>query len=168
VPRRALPWVGLAVRLVAAAIWLVAGIAKIADLERFRTQVEAYDLLPHALVAPFAFSITVVLSVAGYYLLAGLLVRPVAILTTVLMVGFLVAQAQAWARGLSLDCGCFGTLAPKSHVGVWTVLRDAALGLPGLALAARPSRLLSLDGALLGLEDTWHVGEPEEERAATT
>ena len=45
----ALPWVGLAVRLLAAAIWLVSGVSKLVDLSQFETQVYAYELLPTAL-----------------------------------------------------------------------------------------------------------------------
>jgi uncharacterized membrane protein YphA (DoxX/SURF4 family) len=151
------PWLGLAVRLAAAAIWLFAGITKLTGLRQFRTEVAAYDLLPHALVGPFAYALPFVEAAAGLYLLAGLLVRPAAILTSVLLAAFLVAQGQAWARGLSLDCGCFGSLAP-STVGFWTVARDVALGLPGLLLAFRPARLLSLDRRLLGLEDRFAAG----------
>jgi len=157
--RSALPWAGLGVRLLAAAIWLVAGAAKLADLEHFRDQVGAYDLLPHAVVGPFAYLLPFLEVGAGLYLLIGLLVRPTAILTCVLMAAFLVAQVQAWARGLSLDCGCFGTLASES-VGFGSVLRDAALGLPGLALAIRPARRWSLDSRLLGLDDAWRPRAP--------
>jgi putative oxidoreductase len=75
----------------------------------------------------------------------------------VLMVAFLVAQAQAWARGLSLDCGCFGALA-QQKVGFWSIARDAALGIPGLVLALRPARYLSLDQRFLGLPDAFAPG----------
>jgi uncharacterized membrane protein YphA (DoxX/SURF4 family) len=153
VPRAVLPWVGLAIRLAAAAIWLVAGIAKLTGLEQFRAQVEAYRLLPHALTGVFAYALPLVEAGLGLYLLVGLLVRPAAIFTSVLMVAFLTAQIQAWARGLSLDCGCFGALGGGSHVGLWTVLRDAALGVPGLVLVVWPARKLSLDSALLGHRD---------------
>ena len=61
-------------------------------------------------------------------------------------------MAQAWARGLSLDCGCFGSLA-REQVGLGTILRDAAFGLPSLALALWPARLLSVDGAWVGPPD---------------
>ena len=148
---------GLAIRLVAAAIWLLAGIAKLFDLEHFRSQVAAYKLLPHALVTPFAYGLPFLETFVGLYLLLGLLVVPVAILSCVLMVAFLVAQAQAWARGLSLDCGCFGALA-QQKVGFWSIARDAALGIPGLVLALRPARYLSLDQRFLGLPDAFAPG----------
>ena len=147
--RSALPWVGLAVRLAAAAIWLTAGIAKILDLEHFHSQVAAYKLLPHALVEPFAYALPFVETFAGLYLLLGLATRAAAIFTCVLMAAFLTAQIQAWARGLQLDCGCFGALA-QQRVGFWSIARDAALGIPGLVLAIWPARKLSLDRRLLG------------------
>jgi uncharacterized membrane protein YphA (DoxX/SURF4 family) len=146
--------VGLAIRSVAAAIWLLAGIAKLFDLEHFRAQVAAYKLLPHALVTPFAYGLPFLETFVGVYLLLGLLVAPAAILTCVLMAAFLIAQAQAWSRGLSLDCGCFGTLS-QQRVGFWSIARDAVLGIPGLILVFRPARYLSLDARYLGLPDAF-------------
>lgn len=143
---------GLVIRLGAAAIWLVAAIAKIVDLQHFHAQVDQYRLLPHAVEAPFAYILPFVELLIGLYLLVGLLTRAASILACVLLVLFIVAEAQAWARGLSLDCGCFGSLT-HSHVGAWTIVRDLALGLPTLLLAFRPARWLSLDDRLLGLPD---------------
>jgi uncharacterized membrane protein YphA (DoxX/SURF4 family) len=144
-------WIGVAVRLAAAAIWLVAGIAKLLDLEQFRRQVEAYDVLPGGLAAPFAYALPFVEAALGLYLAAGLLVRAAAAVSTALLVVFVAALLQAWARGLSLDCGCFGAVA-RETVGPLAVLRDAALGLPGLVLLLWPARRLSVD-ALRGLPD---------------
>ena len=39
--------------------------------------------------------------------------RPAAWLSLGLLVIFTVAQAQAWARGLAIDCGCFGAIDVK-------------------------------------------------------
>jgi uncharacterized membrane protein YphA (DoxX/SURF4 family) len=125
--RELLPWVGLAVRLTAAAIWLFAGITKLSDLVEVAI---------------------------GAYLLVGAMVRPTAILACVLMVIFLVAEAQAWARGLSIDCGCFGTTV-QTQVGAATILRDIALGVPSALMAWRPARKLSVDASLLGREDAF-------------
>ena len=93
-----MPSIGLALRVAAAGIWLVAGGAKIAGLDHFHAQVEQYRLLPHALEAPFAYTLPFVEVLVGLYLLVGLLTRVAAIAACVLMVLFLVAQAQAWAR----------------------------------------------------------------------
>lgn len=151
---RALPWAGLAVRLGAGAIWLVAGAAKLADLQHFHAQVNAYDVLPASLATVFAYTLPLLEVAVGLYLLVGLLVRPAAIVSCLLMAVFIVAMAQAWARGLSLDCGCFGAIA-KEPVGLGSVARDAALGIPGLLLVLWPARRLSLDERWLGLPDRW-------------
>jgi hypothetical protein len=68
------------------------------------------------------------------------------------MVMFVVALSQAWARGLVLNCGCFGTLSLE-RVGGATVARDIALGIPTLLMAIWPARFLSLDTRLFGLPD---------------
>jgi len=73
------------------------------------------------------------------------------------MVMFLVAQGQAWARGPSLDCGCFGTLA-RERVGLVSVLRDVALGIPTLFMLWRPARALSLDARLFARPQTLEPG----------
>ena len=143
---------GLAIRVAAAAIWLLAGASKVADLTHFHAQVDQYRLLPHALEAPFAYALPFVELFVGVYLLIGLLTRMAGIAACALMVLFLIAQAQAWARGLSLDCGCFGTLTHE-RVGFITILRDVALGLPSLVMALYPARLLSIDRSFLGLPD---------------
>ena len=130
---RALPWLGLAARLAAGVIWLVAGIAKARDFDAFHAQVAGYDLVPHALVSWVAYGLPLLEIALGAYLVVGLLVRPAAWLSAGLLAVFIAAQAQAWARGLVIDCGCFGTL-DRHRVGGATIARDLALALPTLVV----------------------------------
>ena len=49
-----------------------------------------------------------------------------------MLVVFVFALAVAWARGLNVDCGCFGArgfdvLAPTKNHGI-AILRDVVLG----------------------------------------
>ena len=106
--RELLPWLGLAVRLTAAGIWLFAGITKLADLDGFRAQVDAYQVLPHALVSPFSYGLPLVEVAIGGYLLVGAMVRPTAILASVLMVIFL------WPRRRPGRAGCRSTAAASA------------------------------------------------------
>ena len=99
-------------------------------------------------MAPFAYGLPFLEAGIGLYLALGLFIRPVALLACGLMIVFIAAQAQAWARGLSLSCGCFGALA-QEHVGFWAILRDAS-GLPTIVLAIWPARLYSADRKLFG------------------
>jgi uncharacterized membrane protein YphA (DoxX/SURF4 family) len=159
---RGLPWLGLAIRMGAAAVWIVAGVAKLPEMESFRTLVERYGILPHVLAAPFAFVLPFVEIALGLYLAAGLFVRGAAGAGTVLFAVFLAAQATAWARGLNLDCGCFGA-AVQSKVGPLTMLRDVALGIPTFLMLALPARLFSLDKRLFGAPDAFDGGLPRAE-----
>jgi uncharacterized membrane protein YphA (DoxX/SURF4 family) len=156
---RLLPWAGLAVRLAGSAVWIFAGVTKLTDLDGFQLQVHAYQVLPSGLESAFSYALPLVEVVLGLYLLAGALVRPVAVVSCVLMAIFIAAEAQAWARGLAIDCGCFGTTV-QTTVGATTILRDLALGIPFYLLAWRPARRLSVDQALLGREDRFAITPP--------
>ena len=152
--RQALPYIGVAVRLLAAGIWLFAGVSKVFDLASFHDKVDKYQLLPHMLEAPFAYTLPFVEILVGIYLAVGLLTRVAAAAGCVLMVLFLIALTQAWARGLVLDCGCFGSIV-QEKVGPVAILRDMALGLPTLAMLIWPARRFSLDSRLLGKPDVF-------------
>jgi hypothetical protein len=57
------------------------------------------------------------------------------------MVLFIAAIAQAWARGLSIDCGCFGgggTVDPGETKYLSEILRDTGLALLALYLVRYP------------------------------
>jgi uncharacterized membrane protein YphA (DoxX/SURF4 family) len=167
---RTLAAAGVAVRLAAAAVWLVAGAAKLPHIEAFRDAVGRYDVLPAVLAAPFAYALPFLEIGLGLYLALGLFVRGTAGVGTLLFAAFLAAQAQAWARGLVIDCGCFGTGVPSS-VGLGTMLRDFALGIPTFAMLAFPARGLSLDRRLFGAEDRFGLlfgrGAPRPDRTVS-
>ena len=149
---RALPWLGLALRVAASLVWLTAGVAKIPALPEFRDLVARYALLPEVLLTPVSYALPFVQIGLGLYLAAGLFVRGSAAVGTILQLSFLAAQALALIRGIPLECGCFG-VAVKTSVGATTLLRDLALGLPTFVMLAAPARRLSLDSRLFGTPD---------------
>jgi uncharacterized membrane protein YphA (DoxX/SURF4 family) len=148
---------GLAIRIAAAAVWIVAGAAKVPQIESFRELVGRYGILPPVLAAPFAYVLPFFEIGLGLYLAAGLFVRGSALVGTFLFAVFLAAQAQAWARGITLDCGCFGT-AVQTTVGPLTLLRDLGLGIPTFLMLALPARRFSLDRRLFGAKDHFSGG----------
>ena len=154
--RTVLPWLGLAIRLGAASVWIIAGAAKIPQIESFHVLVERYGILPHLLAAPFSYVLPFLEIALGLYLAAGLFVRGTALVGTLLFAVFLAAQVSAWARGITLDCGCFGA-ALQSRVGPLTILRDLGLGVPTFLMLGLPSRRLSLDSRLFGAPDGFAV-----------
>lgn len=148
---RALDVAGLAVRLGLAAVWLVSGGLKVVDPDGTRVAVGAYDVLPGGLVAPVATALPLVELALGTVLLVGAFTRVAAVASMLLLVVLMAGVAQAWARGLTIDCGCFGGGGAVSAADTrypQELARDTGF----LALAAwllvRPATALSLDGWL--------------------
>jgi uncharacterized membrane protein YphA (DoxX/SURF4 family) len=147
VRRALLPWLGTAARLLLGAVFVVAGALKLPDPAAAVRAVRAYRLLPEELVAPVAFGMPVLEIAVGLALLAGVFVRTAAIASAVLLIVFIAAVASAWARGLQIDCGCFGdggeVGAGETAYGA-EILRDLALLLAALGLARWPRSRLAL------------------------
>ncbi|GHF79871.1 putative membrane protein YphA (DoxX/SURF4 family) [Amycolatopsis bartoniae] len=100
--------VGTVVRLGLSAVWLTSGSIKLADPGQTYLAVKAYQLLPDAVVHPVATALPLFELALGVLLLAGLLTRAAAVGSAVLLVLFIAGVSQSWARGLTIDCGCFG------------------------------------------------------------
>ena len=145
-----LPWLATAARLLLGGVFVVAGALKVPDPAAAVRAVRAYRLLPESLVAPVAFGLPVVEIAVGLALIAGVFVRTAAITAAVLLVVFIVGVGSAWARGLQIDCGCFGgggEVAAGNTAYPAEILRDAALLLVALALARWPRSRLALGNA---------------------
>jgi uncharacterized membrane protein YphA (DoxX/SURF4 family) len=111
--------------------------------------VRNYQLLPEAVVPFVGHALPVLEVIVGLCLLLGLLTRPAAVVSAVLMAAFVVGIASAWARGLSIDCGCFGggggSVENATAKYPWEIARDTALLLASLWLVWRPGTPGALD-----------------------
>ena len=128
-------WVSLGARLLLGGVLLVAGALKVSDPETAAQAVRAYELLPSSLVQPVGWGMPFLEIAIGLLLVVGFGVRVSAAAAGVFMIVFIVAVSSAWARGLSIDCGCFGgggQVAPGQTKYLQEILRDAGL----LVLAA--------------------------------
>jgi uncharacterized membrane protein YphA (DoxX/SURF4 family) len=144
------PWLATAARLLLGGVFLVAGALKLPDPAAAVRAVRAYELLPEPLVAPVAFGLPVLEIAVGLALVAGVFTRTAAIAAAVLLVVFIAGVASAWARGLQIDCGCFGdggAVAAGETAYPEEIARDVALLLVALALAWRPASRLALGGS---------------------
>jgi uncharacterized membrane protein YphA (DoxX/SURF4 family) len=101
-------WLGFAARLVIGGVWIVAGVLKLPDPAASVRAVRAYDLLPEAVVPTVGHLLPVVEVVVGTALVLGLLTRGGAVLSALLFLVFVGGIASVWARGISIECGCFG------------------------------------------------------------
>lgn len=146
-------WVGLVARLVVGGVWMVAGALKLPDPAASVRAVRAYDLLPEAVVPVVGHLLPVLEVVVGLLLLAGLLTRAAAGVSALLFVAFVIGIGAAWARGLQIDCGCFGGGGYEAGASAeypWEIARDTALLGASLLLVLRPRTPASLDAGLLG------------------
>ncbi|GEC28095.1 hypothetical protein PSA01_51240 [Pseudonocardia saturnea] len=139
---------GTAVRLALAVVWLVSGGAKLADPLQAAVAVDAYEILPPAAV-PFVATVLPLLELAlGGLLLLGVGTRLAAVVSVLLLIGFVAGLVQAWARGLSIDCGCFGAGGPVEageERYLSSLLRDLGFLALALWLSVRPRTLLAVD-----------------------
>jgi uncharacterized membrane protein YphA (DoxX/SURF4 family) len=149
---RTLDIVGTLARIGLAAVWLVSGLLKAVDPDQTYIAVRAYDVLPDAGVEVVAALLPWVELALGFLLLAGIGVRLVAVLSAALLVVFVAGVTQAWARGLAIDCGCFGgggAVEPGETTYVQELVRDAGFLLMAGWLVVRPRTVLALDDRLV-------------------
>jgi uncharacterized membrane protein YphA (DoxX/SURF4 family) len=140
--------IGTVARLGLAAVFLVSGTLKALDPDATYVAVRAYDLLPKAGVALVAGGLPWLEIALGLLLLAGVATRVVAAVSAGLLLLFVAGVTQAWARGLSIDCGCFGgggAVAPGETAYGLELLRDAGFLLMAGWLVVRPRTLGALD-----------------------
>jgi len=152
------PWLGTAARLILGGVWIAAGASKIGDLAASGRAVAAYRLLPHD-AATFLGAVLPFLEIAlGALLVVGLATRLGAVISAVLLIAFIAGIIAAWARGLRIDCGCFGgggDLAAEENPRYAAELaRDAGLLALSGFLAVFPRTKLSIDSAGLAGEAT--------------
>lgn len=97
-------------RLIVGGVLCYAGFMKaVAPYQEFAAAIEAYKILPSALLSPLAFSLPWVEMWVGIFLVAGFMTRQAAMAASVLFVLFLGAVVSALSRGIDLSsCGCFG------------------------------------------------------------
>lgn len=143
--------VGLVARLLLGGVVVVAGGLKLLHPAQSVLAVRGYQLLPYDVASSVGYALPLLEVVVGVLLLLGFFTRPAALVGGLLMVAFIIGISSAWARGISIDCGCFGgggTIAAAQTQYPKEILRDTGLLLCGLWLLVRPRSLFSLDGRL--------------------
>jgi len=147
-------WLSTLGRVLLGAVWLVAGLMKITDLDASVRAVRAYRLLPEVAAQALGAGLPMVEVLLGILLLLGAGIRAGAAISAVLLVAFLIGIGSAWARGLQIDCGCFGSggqlAAGARPTYGWEMLRDGGLLAVALLLLRWPIGPLSVDGMLCG------------------
>jgi uncharacterized membrane protein YphA (DoxX/SURF4 family) len=124
----------LALRLVLGAIFVYAAWTKLSNpWELFAMSIDSYQLLPLAMVELVARTLPWLELAIGVALISGMFLRTAAVGTTLLLALFFGLMVRAYAKGMEINCGCFGA----GEVISWkTLLRDGSLLAASLALAS--------------------------------
>ena len=140
--------IGLLARLGLAAVWLISGIIKAVDPRTTVVAVRAYQIFPESLVGIIAGILPFLEIALGVLLVIGLATRLTAVLSAVVLVAFIAGVISAAARGLSIDCGCFGgggDVAAGQTAYTEEILRDLGFLTLAVYLILRPETPLSVD-----------------------
>jgi len=119
-------------RVVLGGLFVYAGAVKALDPLDFAQNIRNYRLIGQELSFLAAVFLPWVEILAGAFLIAGVWRRGAALTVSGLLVFFIVLTLVTMARGIDVDCGCFGSLSRKSGVGV--IVEDALMLAMGLAL----------------------------------
>ncbi len=95
------------------AVFIYAGVVKIAEIEVFAVLIGAYGLLPEFLLLPAAVFLASLEIAAGIGLLFDLR-GSLAAVTGMLLLFIVVLSYGLW-MGLDVDCGCFGPDDPEAE-----------------------------------------------------
>lgn len=168
---KVLDLIGTLARLGLAAVWLISGAIKVADPNGTMASVRAYQLFPDG-VATLIGAVLPFLELAlGLLVLVGIGTRLVGVLSGLVLVIYIAGIAQSWARGLTIDCGCFGgggqVAAGQTHYPE-EILRDTGFLAMAVWLAVRPRTFASIDGWLFGQGESQDETDGADEDVSTT
>ena len=142
------PWLTLLARLILGGVLIVAGSLKVGNLQKSAMAVRAYEMLPIWLANLFGYVLPWIEIGIGSLLVLGALVKINGLFGAIIMLAFIIAIAQAWARGLSIDCGCFGgggSIDPEDTKYLSEIIRDIGLLGLGVFLYFYPKGRFALD-----------------------
>jgi len=124
----------LLLRFALGIIFLYAAWTKISrPWELFAMAIDSYGLLPLKWVELVARTLPWLEVAIGVFLIAGIFLRSAAVATTLLLAVFFSLMVRAYAKGMEINCGCFGA----GEVISWkTLLRDGSLLAAAVALAS--------------------------------
>lgn len=132
----------LVFRIFLAFIFIYAAILKIAEPGDFSQAIANYKLLPDISINFLAIILPWIEISTGILLLFGVAVKENSLIISGMLIIFIIAIGISLARGLDIDCGCFGT-ADGNEIGVIKLLQNIGLLVVGIILIIYNSTFLS-------------------------
>lgn len=123
-----------AARLAIAGVFLAAAFPKLVDPAGFADKLPNYRVFPDPLVNLIAVVVPPLELLSALALLTGRFYRGGVWLATLLMATFTALIGTILARGIDLDCGCFGAISSAPTSGLDLARNVVLLGLAALLL----------------------------------
>ena len=146
-----------AARLLLAAVLGYAGLVKVQDLTEAGRTVALYRIVPDDSAQLVGGVLPFIELALALLLVVGLATRAVAVATAVLMAVYIAAITSVWARGLSIDCGCFssgGALTSGAERGyAIDIARDLVFLGAAVLLVRNPRTRYALDRWVLDVKE---------------
>ena len=142
------PWLTFMARLILGGILVAAGGLKIDNLQKSAMAVRSYEMLPIGVANFLGYALPCIEIGIGLLLVIGVAVGISGLLGALTMFAFIIAISQAWARGLNIDCGCFGgggKVDPEDTKYLSEIIRDIGLLVLGIYLYYFPKGKFGLD-----------------------
>lgn len=144
------PAAALIIRLILGGLFLAAGLSKVGAPLRTLGTVYSYQIvLPDWIASIIAYSLPWMEILLGLAMLAGLWLPVATGWTAAMLAAFALLTAQAWWRGLPIDCGCVDlstlhpALAALSTPGGATLRNIVLLALCAMLFALRKGKAQS-------------------------
>ena len=116
----------IACRVILGGLFLIAGLTKAYDPAGFATEIQNYHLVPWVGGVLLALFLPWVEIFAAGALFLKRFQRGALLLISAMLIVYCAALISAMARGLNIDCGCFGRLISSTGI-VWALARNAGL-----------------------------------------
>ena len=116
-------WKSLMVGVILVVLFTYAGVIKMIRPDKFLADVESYRMIPYEMAWLVSLYLPPLEIVSGLSLLIPIFRKVTAGLLLLLMGLFVIAIAVAWARGLDISCGCFGSSKMEINY-LWLIFRD--------------------------------------------
>ena len=143
-------WLEPAARIFLGGLFVYSAYGKIGDPGLFASMVMRYEILPECMVGLFSLTLPMLELVVGLALVFTKWMRESALLISALLSMFIAALVLAIARGLEIDCGCFGVPSVGGRTELLlAVARDVLLLVPAVWLMFRRNAWLGIRGAVI-------------------
>lgn len=116
-------YVQIALQIIIGAVFVYASYNKMFDQIAFAKSIYGYKFVPDAFINIMAIIVPPLEFIAGLFLMFGLFRKGSSLIIIALLSVFLVALVQAYARGLDIDCGCFGSDASDKTTSADILIR---------------------------------------------